>query len=309
METKFIKSIKYQGVYSRVVAGTNEVMMYIAYKNSNGNYSKYKVGLKSSSLNEKFCYELRQKELTKIRLGSDDPSLANKSKIILFQEIYEDYALDCRNRQCRNHQNAHNKVIKNILPVFGNKNINDITTNQLHEFKLEMLKTLAPSTVRGLIQEMSTTYKYALNVTKKFKGVSPAFKVASSIKVSNARQRYLSKDEIQILLNAYKDYKTPEISNAIILFIKLSLATAGRASTVLAITRRDINKEERTVTLNDFKNDNTYIGHLSKELFPSLDFLDDMKPHHKVLYTDRELSIMPYFTTCNLFIISCLIRG
>ncbi len=95
-QPKMILSKRYEGVYSKEIInkdsnGPKQLMMYIAYKNSNGNYSKYKVGLKSETINEKFCYELRQKELTKIRLKSDDPSLCNRDKIILFREIMEDY--------------------------------------------------------------------------------------------------------------------------------------------------------------------------------------------------------------------------
>lgn len=47
---KLIKSKKYQGIYYKDIP--NDRKYYIAYKNSNGNYSKYKVGLKSSGINE-----------------------------------------------------------------------------------------------------------------------------------------------------------------------------------------------------------------------------------------------------------------
>ena len=99
----------------------------------------------------------------------------------------------------------------------------------------------------------------------------------------------MSTDEITLLISAFEDYKTPEISNAIILFIKLSLSTAGRASTILNIRRRDIDIHSRSIRLYDFKNQSDYIGHLNIQLFPTLDFLDKMKPHHKVLYTTQEL--------------------
>jgi len=73
-QTKMTLSKRYEGVYSKEIInkdsnGAKQFMMYIAYKNSNGNYSKYKVGLKSEKISERFCYELRQKELRKIRLG------------------------------------------------------------------------------------------------------------------------------------------------------------------------------------------------------------------------------------------------
>jgi len=51
---KLIKSKKYQGIYHK--DASNDRMYYIAYKNSNGNYSRYKVGLKSSCITELYCY-------------------------------------------------------------------------------------------------------------------------------------------------------------------------------------------------------------------------------------------------------------
>jgi len=44
------------------------------------------------------------------------------------------------------------------------------------------------------------------------------------------------------------------------------------------------------VRLYDFKNQNNYVGYLSKTLFPDLDFLKDLKPHYKVLYTTQDLT-------------------
>lgn len=48
LSNKLIKSKKYKGIYHK--DATNDRMYYIAYENSNGNYSRYKVGLKSSGI-------------------------------------------------------------------------------------------------------------------------------------------------------------------------------------------------------------------------------------------------------------------
>ncbi len=64
---KLIKSKKYVGVYFKDTTN-NDKIYYIAYKNSNGNYNKYKVGLQSTGINEKYCDNLRNEEINKIRL-------------------------------------------------------------------------------------------------------------------------------------------------------------------------------------------------------------------------------------------------
>jgi len=81
---KLIKFKKYKGIYYKYT--TNDKMYYIAYKNANGNYSRYKVGIKSSGITELYCYNLRNEEINKVRLN-DNPKLSNKAAIIKFQEI------------------------------------------------------------------------------------------------------------------------------------------------------------------------------------------------------------------------------
>ncbi|MFA6144160.1 MAG: hypothetical protein WCW84_05125 [Sulfurimonas sp.] len=117
MENKLIKSLKYQGVYSKKLPN-NETMLYIAYTNANGNYSKYKVGLKSAGISEQYCHNLRQTELSKLRLG-EDPKLSNKVKIIKFEEIAEDYFYNMKLSQCSDTTNSKNKYTNHIKPVFG----------------------------------------------------------------------------------------------------------------------------------------------------------------------------------------------
>lgn len=77
IQNKLIKSKKYQGVYTKYLPKTNDTAIYIAYCNKNGNYSRYKVGLKSSGITEAYAYNLRNEEINKIRLN-ENPKLSNK---------------------------------------------------------------------------------------------------------------------------------------------------------------------------------------------------------------------------------------
>ena len=122
--TKLIKSKKYSGVYYKDTP--LDRIYYIAYKNSNGNYSKYKVGCKSSGISESYCYNLRNEEINKIKLG-DNPKLAFKDVIIKFDEIANDYFNNMKLSQCSDAKNSFNKYFKHIKPVFGNINIKNIT--------------------------------------------------------------------------------------------------------------------------------------------------------------------------------------
>ncbi len=145
MNNKQIKSKKYAGVYYKDTSN-NDKIYYIAYKNSNGNYSKYKVGLKSSGITEAYCHNLRNEEINKVRLN-DNPKLSKKPNIIKFHEIAIDYFYYQELSQCSDWKNSLNKYKNHIKPTLGHININNITSQMIHELKIKKLKTHANATV------------------------------------------------------------------------------------------------------------------------------------------------------------------
>jgi integrase len=74
------------------------------------------------------------------------------------------------------------------------------------------------------------------------------------LKVDNVRERILSRSEIEDLLEAVSD------DWLLNLFVRLSLSTAARKSTILNIKKRDVNMQNETILLKDFKNESTYNG-------------------------------------------------
>ena len=286
MANKLIKSKKYAGVYYKSTSN-NDKIFYIAYKNSNGNYSKYKVGLSSSGITEKYCYNLRNEEINKVKLN-DNPKLSNRPKIIKFHEIALDYFYYQELAQKSDWKNSKNKYLNHIKPVLGHININDITSQMIHEFKIKKLKTHANASVAMHISFISSIYNYAIKTTKKFKGNNPAYKIESTIEVNNARDRFLTLEEIDILFNELKNYNN-KIAPLLIIFVKFALSTGARVTSLLNIKKQDININTRAVQLYDFKNKSFYNGYLSTKLFPTLDFLDNYKPHHYIFYYNNRL--------------------
>ncbi|MFA6138735.1 MAG: site-specific integrase [Sulfurimonas sp.] len=265
-------SKKYQGVYSKQLPN-NQIMMYIAYKNNNGNYSKYKVGLKSSTITEQFCSNLRQNELSKIRLG-DEIQLSSKT-IIKFDEIANDYYYNMELNQCSDTRNSKNKYINHIKPVFGNINIYDIAPIMINEYKILKLKSLAPATVAMQISFISSIYNHALK-TKKFKGSNPALGIESTIHVDNARERYLTLEEIHSLIEVLKSNKyknKPAIAKLLLYFVKFALSTGARASSIINIKRSNIDLKTQTVQIFDTKNKSWYTAYMNSKIFNSEDFL------------------------------------
>lgn len=300
--SKLIKSKKYAGIYYKYTSN-NDKIYYIAYKNSNGNYSKYKVGLKSSGINELYCYNLRNEEINKIKLGHN-PKLSNKELIIKFHEIAMDYFHNMKLSQCSDTHNSTNKYLNHIKPVFGGINIKNITPTMIHEFKIKKLTTHKPATVAMHIGFISSIYNHSIKKTKKFKGDNPALGIESTINVDNARERYLTTDEIYQLLKVLKNNtynNKPHISKLLLLFVKFALSTGARASSIINIKRSNINLKTKTVQIYDSKNKSWYNAFMSSKLFDENDFeyIDTINPNYYIFWNkDRQLThrIIAYHT-------------
>jgi len=283
---KLIKSKKYQGIYYKNTSN-NDKIFYIAYKNSNGNYSKYKVGLQSSGISEKYCYNLRNEEINKVKLN-DNPKLSNKPKIIKFHEIALDYFYYQELAQKSDWKNSKNKYLNHIKPTLGHININDITPQMIHELKIKKLNTHANASVAMYVSFISSIFNYAIKVSMKFKGSNLAYKIESTIEVNNARDRYLTNTEICSLLTELENYNN-KIAPLLIVFVKFALSTGARVTSILNITRLDININTRAIQIYDFKNKSFYNAYMNTKLFPNLDFLDEYKPHHHIFYYNNRL--------------------
>jgi integrase len=85
--------------------------------------------------------------------------------------------------------------------------------------------------------------------------------------VDNQRDKFLNREEIKSLLNVVA--KDKELD----LFVRLSLSTGGRVSTILNIKKKDIDLNNHTINLFDFKNACSYMGFITDDLIPILEIL------------------------------------
>jgi len=158
----------------------------------------------------------------------------------------------------------------------------------IQELKLKKLKTHANASVAMYISFISSIFNYSIKNTKKFKGDNPAYGIESTIDVNNARDRYLTLHEINQLIDEVKKYNN-KIAPLLLIFIKFALSTGARVTSILNITAQDINIVTRAVQIYDFKNKSYYNGYLNTKLFPSLEFLNNYKPHHHIFYYNNRL--------------------
>ena len=300
MATQYIKSKKYTGISHRVVK--NDIIYYCSYKTKAGNYSRFKVGYKSAGITEKIAYEFMQREKQKILTG-EDTFLSNRRSFSL-KEARDLYFQHLRLRQTSDWRNSLNKFNNHIIPYFGAKtDLKDITSTQIHEYKLFKLQTLAPATVAMHVSILSSVYNFIKkehlpNLKNSARGIE------KSIVVDNARERYLTTEEIYELLEVLRTNRyniKPQIAKLILLFVKFALSTGARASSILNIKRQNIDLNKKVVQIYDTKNKSWYSAYMSSKLFDQedYDYIASLKQRYWLFWNgDRVLThrIVAYHT-------------
>jgi len=250
---KLIKSKKFVGVY-HYEKQNKDVTYYITYRDTNGKQYKQKIGEKSKGITENYCNQLRNQTINKLKLGELPPSviLRMKHKIITLNSVSEYYF---KHHTSKSKRKWIGKYDLHIRDVIGSKDIELLKKEDMELLEKSLIdKKLSNSTINNYFDIVSAVCNYGLD-NDIYKGKNPT-KFRKKLKVDNIRERFLSKSEVYDLLESVK-------SNFILhLFVKLSLSTGGRKSTILNIKKRDIDLENGIITLKDFKNNTTYNGYI-----------------------------------------------
>lgn len=262
-----IKSKKYQGVYLNHLKD-GDISYSINYKDINNKKVWVTIGKKSNGVNEKFAYTKRAEYVNKVKTGTDPLQHKKKKEAITLDEIFLQYKA-LKATESKDIIRTEQKYKSNIYKVFGTTDIHEITTDKIVAFRKSLLdKNRAGSTINSHISFIGTLFNYAIEEGLYDKVNPIKSKKLKALKIDNARERYLSLEEIDTLYKAIQSDKdfTDEIKEELTLFAKLSLITGGRLETILNIQKKDVKLEDGTVTLKDFKTNKTYQGFLSDEL-------------------------------------------
>lgn len=256
-----IKSKKYTGVYQNKLAN-GDISYSINYKDEDSKKVWFTIGKKSEGITEIFAYNKRSELINKVRLGEEPPAIVKKKKkqIITLDSIAEDsYTLKALHN--KNNKLSKRKYEMHVSPTIGTKDIRNITIEDIQKLQAKKIKEFSPKTVNTIIGELSTVFNHAIN--KGLMTLNPATKV-KKLKVDNARERYLTKKEIEVLLEYIKD------DEQAYLFVLLALTTGARVGALTKLTARDINFENNTIQILDEKNDEKYTTFLSNEKLKKL---------------------------------------
>ena len=162
-----------------------------------------------------------------------------KAKRILFAEMAEKYLGKYEKLRDRT-------SLKRLMPVFGQQTLAEITAERISDYHRDRLKAVKPATV---YQEMALLRRMFNVAIKEWAWVqtNPVSKISFSVGNGNARDRWLSIDEEQQLLDA----ASPSWLKKLILF---ALHTGMRRGEILNLKWGDIDLKRRLVTVHKSKN-------------------------------------------------------
>lgn len=279
---KRIKTNK-TGIYYRESI-TNEKpdkIYYIMYKDINNKTKELKIGKYSEGVRENYCNQKRNEIITKQRLGEEPPVMANKKQksFLSFEALTVKY-FETR-KEGKSRQSDFATINKHLIPFFDKKNIETQTKEDIRALIKQIKAKTTPKgiqlsnkTVNNILTLLSSIINYGL---KEELIKNDLTKYINKDRVDNERERFLTIDEINEL------YKVLEHDKRLYLFSKLALTTGGRLTTILNISKMDIDLSNQIITLKDFKNNSTYKTFLTDEISKLLqEYCKELNPQDKL---------------------------
>ena len=266
---------KYTGVYYRDNLDKDRVY-YIQYKN-HGKLKRQKVGTKAEGITPIYCKKLRDQTLVKLRLGEDAP-IQSRKNIITLDTVATEYFDQSEARTIKKLKSVYNTHIHHLkdadITTIDADTIDVLRRKKSKEVSAKTDRVLAPKTVNNILATLSAILHFAQEM-KYIQGV-PKIK---KNKTDNTRERFLSKDEIKLLLSTIEKSELPT-KERLLIFVKVSLSTGARLGSVLSIKGKDINRTNKTVTLQNHKTDNTYIAFIPVSL---MELIPPLEPQEKLI--------------------------
>jgi len=254
---------------------------YIRFKDIDNKTKEIKIGKYSEGVRENYCNQKRNEIITKQRLGEEPPVMANKKqKSFLSFDVLTAKYFETR-KEGKSKQSDFATINKHLIPFFDKKNIETQTKEDIRALIKQIKAKTTPKgiqlsnkTVNNILTLLSSIINYGL---KEELIKNDLTKYITKDRVDNERERFLRIDEINKL------YKNLEHEPRLYLFCKLALTTGGRLTTILNISKMDIDLSNQIITLKDFKNNSTYKTFLTDEVSTLLqEYCKGLNPQDKL---------------------------
>jgi len=146
----------------------------------------------------------------------------------------------------------HTKIAKMNLKDITKQDIKDLLDKDLN------LKGLSQKTVFNIISQVKTIVNFGID--NNCNTINP-FRRFNIKNPKKKRERYLDIEELELLLKTARKHTNANVY----LSIYLGVLTAGRATTVLNIQKKDIDFKNNIIKLDNFKSDKLYSIKISEK--------------------------------------------
>jgi integrase len=274
------KATKEKGVYeltseTKTFKKKPDICYYIAFK-LDGKLTWEKIGWLSEGYSVKFAVNIRAERMRTMRHGEELPQ--QKKRAITFEKLAEEYLKWSAQNKSRDGIDDKSRYKNHLKARFDNKRLDEILLLDLERMKLEMAKSgLSPKTVSHCLALIRAMYNKATdwdlyNGDNPIKKKRPGEKKGIMPTVRNARDRFLSVKEAEILLKElkrnhqikkeYKELKDRKLHDIAL----IALQTGARASEIFNLKGQDIDFENELITLRDTKNTETRYAPMTKDV-------------------------------------------
>ncbi len=201
-----------------------------------------------------------------------------------FKKVFEDYCVARDGKKSIKDELPYFKTW--IKPAIGDKPLEDIHLLDLQAIARKMNEAgRAPRSISYVKSIVRQVFNYAIDEAKIYDGPVPTRHFLKKQKLNNARERYLTPEEVGKLLNALKAKSTIMYQ-----FSLISVFTGMRFGEIAALRWQHINTEAETITVFDTKDANrtVFMNEVVKTLFEAM---ERRKPH-ELVFPDRQGRIM-----------------
>jgi integrase len=221
---------------------------WVNFKDAHGKLRWERCGWASEGWTPEAAQRRRYELLEQDRAGSYKPKQERKADLLTFGELLEDHYLPWSRENKKRFAGDFHLYRNWLKPRLAGRALKSIAPMDLERLKKDMRDAgKAEATVRHALGLVRQAFNKAV-VWRLWQGENPCRGV-SFPSPNNARQRFLSKDEVIVLLEALQSHSTQVARIA-----TLSLYGGLRLGEVLALRWSNVNLDNGIITILDAKN-------------------------------------------------------
>ncbi|MBI4822817.1 MAG: site-specific integrase [Nitrospirae bacterium] len=168
-----------------------------------------------------------------------------KPKDITLNEVIDRYMREISPMLSPSSHERNNQIAAHFKSLFGNCLIKDVSPSLLSQYKAERLQKVLPSTVRKELAFLRRVFSIAIDEWELCKE-NPVKKVMRSLKVDNARVRYVATEEAQKLRFTLPEWLKP--------IVIVASQTGLRQGNILQLTLSQLDFNRNLIIVPKTKN-------------------------------------------------------